>query len=77
MSTKQIFVKTLSGQTLTLDVSDEDKITDIKKKIQAKNQIPFDQQRLIFNGKELDNSKTIQDYEVDKASTLHLVIRLK
>jgi ubiquitin len=77
MSTKQIFVKTLTGQTITLDVSDTDKIGDIKKKIQAKQQIPWDQQRLIFSGKELEDNKQVQDYDIDKASTLHLVIRLK
>ncbi len=77
MSTKQIFVKTLTGQTITLDVSDTDKIKDIKNKIQSKQQIPWEQQRLIFSGKELDDEKNILDYDIDKGSTLHLVIRLK
>jgi len=73
----QIFVKTLTGQTLTLDVTDSDKIVDLKKKIQAKQQIPFDQQRLIFSGKELEDTKSVGDYNIDKMNTLHLVIRLK
>jgi ubiquitin len=77
MSTKQIFVKTLTGQTITLDISDSDKISDIKKKITSKQQIPIDQQRLVFSGKELEDDKTIEAYNIEKGSTLNLVIRLK
>eukprot|EP01080_Neovahlkampfia_damariscottae_P004452 gene4452-7827_t len=77
MSSKQIFVKTITNQTLTLDVTDSDKIVDLKKKIQAKQQIPYDQQRLIFSGKELEDNKSVGDYNISKENTLHLVIRLK
>jgi ubiquitin len=77
MSSKQIFVKTITNQTLTLDVTDSDKIVDLKKKIQAKQQIPYDQQRLIFSGKELEDDKSVGDYNISKENTLHLVIRLK
>mmetsp|Transcript_12251 Transcript_12251/g.18299 ORF Transcript_12251/g.18299 Transcript_12251/m.18299 type:complete len:80 (+) Transcript_12251:87-326(+) len=75
--TKQIFVKTLTGKTITLNVSDTDKIEDIKKKIQAKEFIPWDQQRLVFSGKELEDARTVGDYGVSADSTLHLVIRMK
>lgn len=75
--TKQIFVKTLQGTTILLDVTDSDKIVDLKKKIEAKQQIPFNQQRLIFSGKELDDTRTVGDYNITSENTLHLVIRLK
>ena len=74
MSTKQIIVKTSLGQIITVDVSNKDKIIEIKKKIQEKNEIPCCCQKLIYCGKELDDCRTIQDYEIDKASTLHLLI---
>lgn len=77
MSTKQVFIKTLTGQTITLDLSDSDKIADIKKKIHSKQQIPWDQQRLIFSGKELEDGKSTDDYNIQKGDTLHLVVRLK
>jgi ubiquitin len=77
MATKQIFVKTITGQTITLDVADSDKISDIKKKITSKQQIPWDQQRLIFSGKELEDNTDVSSYDISKGDTLHLVIRLK
>jgi ubiquitin len=72
----QLFVKTLTGKTVSIEVEEGESIEDVKAKIAEKEGIPAEQQRLIFGGQQLQDSKTLDDYNVGDDATLHLVLRL-
>jgi len=73
----QLFVKTLTGKTVSIEVEEGESIEDVKAKIAEKEGIPPEQQRLIFGGQQLQDSKTLDDYDVGDDATLHLVLRLR
>jgi len=74
---EQLFVKTLTGKTVTIEVEEGESIEDVKAKIAEKEGIPPEQQRLIFGGQQLQDAKTLEDYDVGDDATLHLVLRLR
>ena len=73
----QIFIKLLTGRTITLEVDENATVDEIKQKINDKEHIPADQQRLVYSGKELEDGRKLSDYSVTKDSTLHLVVRMR
>ncbi len=73
----QIFVKTLTGRTTTLDVDVTDTVEVVKIKVYVREGIPMDQQRLIFGGRQMENGRTLVDYNVQRESTLHLVLQTR
>ena len=73
----QIFIKTLDGSSITLDVSETDTVRSVKQQIHERRGTPIDQQRLICSGKQLENESTLSDYAIVDQATIHLVLRLK
>ena len=75
--TKQIFVKTLTGTTSTIDLEGVTTIADIKRKLNEKEGVPADQMRLVFAGKPLEDSRNITDYNISAESTIYMLLRLR
>ena len=72
----QIFIKTLTGRTVTLIVEDDDTILNVKEKLKDKDGVDVAEQRLIYGGHQLEDNKSLRDYNIERDSTIHLVLRL-
>ena len=72
----QIFIKTLTGRTVTIVVEEDDTILNVKMKLQEKENVPVDEQRLIFGGHQLEDKKSLKYYNIERNATIHLVLRL-
>ncbi|KAI8808844.1 ubiquitin [Cladochytrium replicatum] len=72
-----IKVKTLTGKEIEIDIEPDDKVVRIKQRVEEKEGIPPEQQRLIFGGKQMNDDRTAQDYNIEGGSVLHLVLALR
>lgn len=70
----QIYIKTLTGRTVSLIVEDTETIKMVKEKLKEKDGVPVEEQRLVFNSQELEDSKTLRHYGIMREATLHVVI---
>ncbi|XP_046698311.1 ubiquitin-like protein ISG15 [Silurus meridionalis] len=73
----QVFVKNEKGQTKTYDITDEETVDQLKSKVFQKERTPVDQQRLIYNGQQLESGRRLQDYNIQSGSTVHMTLRLR
>ena len=73
----QVFVKMITGKTITLEIEGKDSIENVLQKIRNKEGTPEDQQTLFFSGKQLEEGKTINDYNIQNESILHLILRFR
>ncbi|KAF4074711.1 hypothetical protein AMELA_G00242320 [Ameiurus melas] len=73
----QVFVRNEKGQTKTYDVTEDETVDQLMRKIYQKEGTPVDQQRLIYNGRQLDSGRKLQDYNIVSGSTIHMTLRLR
>ncbi len=73
----QIFVKTMNGKSNAIDIEATDTVATLKSKVADKEGVPAEQQRLVYNGKQLEDEATLESYEIKEQTTVHLVMRLK
>lgn len=71
------YVKTLTGKTICISLNDDMTIRRVKEEVAALENIPVEQQRLVYQGKQLEDNQTVKYYEISEGATLHLVLRLK